>query len=179
MHVTAKLFVATHDARLLFVVGHWDNSLRVFNLKSSGRLVAHVTRHMDVVTCIALDGCGMQLITGSRDTTCMVWEITYQVRWLSEWTLIDISYWDYCILPTFDSYENIFRGFMAVVIENKFYMSSFFYFTRDISFSIVSFPRVATVLILSGLKWILVDRLLTMNNKAQVSTSNHDTNFLW
>eukprot|EP00057_Strongylocentrotus_purpuratus_P026068 XP_011680542.1 PREDICTED: neurobeachin-like protein 1 isoform X2 [Strongylocentrotus purpuratus] len=78
MHVTAKLFVATHDARLLFVVGHWDNSLRVFNLKSSGRLVAHVTRHMDVVTCIALDGCGMQLITGSRDTTCMVWEITYQ-----------------------------------------------------------------------------------------------------
>nr|XP_054753108.1 neurobeachin-like protein 1 [Lytechinus pictus] len=78
IHVTARLFVATHDARLLFVVGHWDNSLRVFNLKSSGRLVAHVTRHMDVVTCVALDGCGMQLITGSRDTTCMVWEITYQ-----------------------------------------------------------------------------------------------------
>ncbi|XP_072180695.1 neurobeachin-like protein 1 [Diadema setosum] len=78
LSITSRLFVATHDARLLFVGGHWDNSLRVFNLKSSGRLVGHVTRHMGVVTCVALDSCGMQLITGSRDTTCMVWEVTYQ-----------------------------------------------------------------------------------------------------
>ena len=38
---------------------------------------------LDVVTCVALDYCGSHLVTGSRDTTCMIWEVTYQVRPLS------------------------------------------------------------------------------------------------
>lgn len=34
----------------------------------------------DVVTCLALDLCGIYLISGSRDTTCMVWQVLQQVR---------------------------------------------------------------------------------------------------
>ena len=40
--------------------------------------------YTDVVTCLALDRCGRHFITGSRDTTCMVWEIVQQVVFLLE-----------------------------------------------------------------------------------------------
>ena len=78
LQITPSLFCTTHDSKLLFSVGHWDNSLRVINV-AKGKMVAHVVRHTDIVTCVAIDNCGMQLITGSRDTTCMTWEINYQV----------------------------------------------------------------------------------------------------
>lgn len=29
----------------------------------------------DLVTCVALDRCGWFLVTGSRDTTCVVWDL--------------------------------------------------------------------------------------------------------
>ena len=32
----------------------------------------------DVITCVSLDDDGHHLITGSRDTTCRLWEITHQ-----------------------------------------------------------------------------------------------------
>jgi WD domain, G-beta repeat. len=31
----------------------------------------------DLVTCVALDQCGSFLITGSRDTTCVVWDVSH------------------------------------------------------------------------------------------------------
>lgn len=37
--------------------------------------------HADVVTCLALDTCGIYLISGSRDTTCMVWRLLQEVCW--------------------------------------------------------------------------------------------------
>lgn len=37
--------------------------------------------HADVVTCLALDTCGIYLISGSRDTTCMVWRLLQEVGW--------------------------------------------------------------------------------------------------
>lgn len=33
----------------------------------------------DVVTCLALDLCGIYLISGSRDTSCIVWQVVQQV----------------------------------------------------------------------------------------------------
>ncbi|KAH3749002.1 hypothetical protein DPMN_183491 [Dreissena polymorpha] len=32
----------------------------------------------DIVTCLALDYCGIHLISGSRDTTCIIWHIEQQ-----------------------------------------------------------------------------------------------------
>lgn len=34
----------------------------------------------DVVTCLALDLCGIYLISGSRDTSCIVWKVLQQVN---------------------------------------------------------------------------------------------------
>ncbi len=71
--LSAKLFVATGDGKHLVGGGHWDNSLRVFSVHK-GRYVASVVRHIDVVTCVAI--CGNFVISGSLDTTSIIWEIT-------------------------------------------------------------------------------------------------------
>ncbi|XP_054846873.1 neurobeachin-like protein 2 [Eublepharis macularius] len=75
--VSFKTLAISHDGKLLFSGGHWDNSLRV-TLLSKGKVVGHINRHIDVVTCLALDLCGIYLISGSRDTTCMVWQVLQQ-----------------------------------------------------------------------------------------------------
>ncbi|XP_077175319.1 neurobeachin-like protein 1 isoform X2 [Paroedura picta] len=77
LEITPKLFVVSHDAKLLFSGGHWDNSIRVASL-AKGKLVAQHIRHMDIVTCLAMDFCGIHLISGSRDATCMIWQIVQQ-----------------------------------------------------------------------------------------------------
>ncbi|KAK7507554.1 hypothetical protein BaRGS_00001489, partial [Batillaria attramentaria] len=77
LKMESKLFAVTHDARLLLSGGYWDNSLQVYRLDKACT-VNHIVRHIDIITCMALDHCGRHLITGSRDTTCMVWEITQQ-----------------------------------------------------------------------------------------------------
>uniref|UniRef100_A0A8C4R671 Uncharacterized protein n=1 Tax=Eptatretus burgeri TaxID=7764 RepID=A0A8C4R671_EPTBU len=76
MEMTPKLFAVSHDGKLLFSAGSWDNSVRVLSLK--GKSIGQCTWHIDVVTCLALDECGINLISGSRDTTCVVWKILYQ-----------------------------------------------------------------------------------------------------
>ncbi|NXJ86632.1 NBEL2 protein, partial [Trogon melanurus] len=73
----SRTLAVTPDGKLLFSGGHWDNSLRVTSL-AKGKVVGHITRHIDVVTCLALDLCGIYLISGSRDTTCMVWQVLQQ-----------------------------------------------------------------------------------------------------
>ncbi|XP_036425657.1 neurobeachin-like protein 1 isoform X1 [Colossoma macropomum] len=77
VEVSARLFVVSHDGKLLFSGGHWDNSLRVTSLLK-GKTVGQHIRHMDIITCLATDYCGIHLISGSRDTTCMVWQVLQQ-----------------------------------------------------------------------------------------------------
>uniref|UniRef100_A0A8D3DCA9 Neurobeachin-like protein 2 n=1 Tax=Scophthalmus maximus TaxID=52904 RepID=A0A8D3DCA9_SCOMX len=77
VEVTTGLFVVSHDGKLLFSGGHWDNSLRVTSLVK-GKTVGQHIRHMDIVTCLSTDHCGIHLISGSRDTTCMVWQVLQQ-----------------------------------------------------------------------------------------------------
>uniref|UniRef100_A0A672TW94 Neurobeachin like 1 n=1 Tax=Strigops habroptila TaxID=2489341 RepID=A0A672TW94_STRHB len=81
LEITSKLFAVSHDAKLLFSGGHWDNSIRVTSL-TKGKLIGQHIRHMDIVTCLAIDYCGIHLISGSRDTTCMIWHIIHQVGYL-------------------------------------------------------------------------------------------------
>ncbi|KAM4836011.1 neurobeachin-like protein 1 [Thomomys bottae] len=77
LDITSKLFVVSHDGKLLFSAGHWDNSIQVMSL-TRGKIISHNIRHMDIVTCLATDHCGIHLISGSRDTTCMIWQIVNQ-----------------------------------------------------------------------------------------------------
>nr|XP_019839696.1 PREDICTED: neurobeachin-like protein 2 [Bos indicus] len=75
--VSGQALAVSPDGKLLFSGGHWDGSLRVTALPR-GRLLSQLRCHLDVVTCLALDTCGIYLISGSRDTTCMVWRLMQQ-----------------------------------------------------------------------------------------------------
>ncbi|XP_055065658.2 neurobeachin-like protein 2 isoform X2 [Misgurnus anguillicaudatus] len=77
VEIGSQVLVVSSDGRLLFSGGHWDCSLRVTML-AKAKLVGRICRHTDVVTCLALDLCGIHLISGSRDTTCMVWQVLQQ-----------------------------------------------------------------------------------------------------
>ncbi|XP_062254882.1 neurobeachin-like protein 2 isoform X1 [Platichthys flesus] len=77
VEISAQVLVVSNDGRLLFSGGHWDCSLRVTQL-AKGKLVGRICRHVDVVTCLALDLCGIYLISGSRDTSCIVWQVLQQ-----------------------------------------------------------------------------------------------------
>ncbi|XP_038567538.1 neurobeachin-like protein 2 isoform X2 [Micropterus salmoides] len=77
VEISAQVLVVSNDGRLLFSGGHWDCSLRVTQL-GKGKLVGRICRHIDVVTCLALDLCGIYLISGSRDTSCIVWQVVQQ-----------------------------------------------------------------------------------------------------
>nr|CAB3264213.1 neurobeachin-like protein 1 [Phallusia mammillata] len=76
LHLSPNLFLVTHDAKFLLVGGYWDNSIRVMTVR--GKMVTCLVRHLDVVTCLALDHTGGYLISGSYDTTCIVWKISTQ-----------------------------------------------------------------------------------------------------
>ncbi|XP_021574806.1 neurobeachin-like protein 2 [Carlito syrichta] len=76
--VSGQALAVAPDGKLLFSGGHWDGSLRVTTLPR-GKLLNQLSRHLDVVTCLGLDTCGIYLISGSRDTTCMVWRLLQQV----------------------------------------------------------------------------------------------------
>ena len=45
LEITAKLFIVSHDAKLLFSAGHWDNSIQVMSL-TKGKIISHNIRHM-------------------------------------------------------------------------------------------------------------------------------------
>ncbi|XP_074168573.1 neurobeachin-like protein 2 isoform X4 [Rhinolophus sinicus] len=75
--VSGQALAVDPDGKLLFSGGHWDGSLRVTALPR-GKLLSQLSRHLDIVTCLALDTCGIYLISGSRDTTCMVWRLLQQ-----------------------------------------------------------------------------------------------------
>ncbi|XP_020371025.1 neurobeachin-like protein 2 isoform X1 [Rhincodon typus] len=77
VNLSPKILAVSPDGKLLFSGGHWDNSLRVTSL-SKGKVTGHIIRHIDIVTCLALDHCGIYLISGSRDTTCIVWQVIQQ-----------------------------------------------------------------------------------------------------
>lgn len=34
--------------------------------------------HLDIVTCVAIDFCGTYAVTGSNDTTCIIWQIVQE-----------------------------------------------------------------------------------------------------
>lgn len=69
------MFAVSLDGRYIYAAGCWDNSLKVISV-NRGKTVASITKHLDIITCIALDNCGSYVVTGSKDCTCIVWSLT-------------------------------------------------------------------------------------------------------
>jgi len=69
-----KLFCISVDGKKMFSCGYWDNSFKLYDVES-GKMEQSVQVHHGVVTCIATSLDGRTLVTGSHDTTVMVWEL--------------------------------------------------------------------------------------------------------
>jgi WD40 repeat protein len=63
---------ALHGDRVVLSGGYWDGSLRAHS-PEDGRLLQCLSYHRDQVTCLAVSGDGQAVVTGSADTTLMVW----------------------------------------------------------------------------------------------------------
>lgn len=75
IEINSRLFAVSHDAKFVFSGGHWDWSVRVYSLLKS-KMIRSFTHHTDIITCLTLDSTGYVLVTGSRDNTCIVWNIS-------------------------------------------------------------------------------------------------------
>eukprot|EP01119_Soliformovum_irregulare_P006369 TRINITY_DN1829_c1_g1_i1.p1 TRINITY_DN1829_c1_g1~~TRINITY_DN1829_c1_g1_i1.p1 ORF type:complete len:2177 (-),score=533.78 TRINITY_DN1829_c1_g1_i1:2-6196(-) len=69
-----KCFALSNDTKVLFSGGHWDNCITT-TLVETSKQSQRIVRHKDIVTCLALSADGRRLVTGSRDTTVMVWSV--------------------------------------------------------------------------------------------------------
>ncbi|CAF0785781.1 unnamed protein product [Brachionus calyciflorus] len=74
LEIDYKLFVLTHDSKLLISGAHWDNSIRVFSF-SKYRNIAQLYQHSNIVTCLAIDYTSSFIVSGSKDCTCIIWQI--------------------------------------------------------------------------------------------------------
>lgn len=75
MTLHSQMFAVSLDGRYIYAAGCWDNSLKVISV-SRGKPVASISKHLDIITCVALDNCGSYVVTGSNDCTCIVWSIS-------------------------------------------------------------------------------------------------------
>lgn len=62
---------------LIFSCAHWDSSFTATSL-NTGTLSQRVYRHKDVVTCLCLCPEGEYIVSGSKDTTVMIWSIEHR-----------------------------------------------------------------------------------------------------
>lgn len=74
LSLNSQMFAVNLDGRLIYAGGSWDNSLKVISV-SRGKCVASITKHLGIITCVALDNCGSYIVTGSIDCTCIVWSL--------------------------------------------------------------------------------------------------------
>jgi len=82
LNILPFFFALSHCEKYLLSCGHWDNSFRC-SVVDTGVNVQSISQHKDIVTCMALSETGDVLVTGSKDTTVMVWEVGDNRPWSS------------------------------------------------------------------------------------------------
>eukprot|EP01064_Diplonema_japonicum_P037364 TRINITY_DN8719_c0_g2_i1.p1 TRINITY_DN8719_c0_g2~~TRINITY_DN8719_c0_g2_i1.p1 ORF type:complete len:3517 (+),score=722.39 TRINITY_DN8719_c0_g2_i1:99-10649(+) len=72
------VFTSLPDRELLFSSGLWNNSATISELVAANTnpyVQQSLFGHNDVVTCLAVDSANTLLVTGSKDTTLLLWTI--------------------------------------------------------------------------------------------------------
>ncbi|KAJ3447163.1 beige/beach-related [Anaeramoeba flamelloides] len=70
-------FALTNFEKNFVSCGYWDNSFKSNNLENN-KLLQSINNHKEVVTCLAIDKftLGELLVTGSKDTTVIIWQFS-------------------------------------------------------------------------------------------------------
>ena len=66
-------FAVLPGGRTVVCCGYWDNSIRCYTT-DEGRLLQSLHQHKDVVTCVAAGADSRTVVSGSRDTTLVIWD---------------------------------------------------------------------------------------------------------
>ena len=66
-------FAVLPGGRTVVSSGYWDNSIRCYTT-DEGRLLQSLRQHKDIVTCIAAGTDSRTIVSGSRDTTLVIWD---------------------------------------------------------------------------------------------------------
>ena len=74
LRISAGSFALLPDEKSVVTAGFWDGSFKVSALES-GRTVQSVAVHSDVVTCLGWERGEGLLVSGSADSSLMVWEV--------------------------------------------------------------------------------------------------------
>ncbi|KMZ59449.1 hypothetical protein ZOSMA_68G00360, partial [Zostera marina] len=78
IELNGQLFATLQTGSESYLVscGSWENSFQLTSL-NDGKTVQKIRQHKDVVSCIAVATNGSVLVTGSYDTTVMVWYVSH------------------------------------------------------------------------------------------------------
>ncbi|XP_065579941.1 neurobeachin-like protein 1 [Artemia franciscana] len=76
--MSPDLFAVTPNGKHLLVGGSWDSTLHIFSVTKNKELQIEfcIPKHKEPITCISVDGIGLYCVTGSMDTTCIIWSIS-------------------------------------------------------------------------------------------------------
>ena len=66
-------FAILASGRTTVCCGYWDNTIRCYNT-DEGRLLQSLRQHKDIVTCVAAGTDSQTIVSGSRDTTLVIWD---------------------------------------------------------------------------------------------------------
>ena len=75
----AMHFAAPPSLRFVLSAGHWDNAICAVSAEN-GRLLQRVVAHKDAVTSLAMSSDGSVAVSGSADTTVMLWDTLHAAR---------------------------------------------------------------------------------------------------
>jgi WD40 repeat protein len=74
LNILPFFFVVSRCGKFILSCGHWDNSFRCTHIET-GQALQTICHHKDIVTCLAISQVGDVVVTGSKDTTVMVWAV--------------------------------------------------------------------------------------------------------
>ncbi|DBA78126.1 TPA: hypothetical protein ACH3X2_008097 [Trebouxia sp. C0005] len=66
-------FAVLPGGRTVVCCGYWDNTIRCYTT-DEGRLLQSLHQHKDIVTCVAAGTDSRTVVSGSRDTTLVIWD---------------------------------------------------------------------------------------------------------
>ena len=66
-------FAVLPGAGTVVCCGYWDNTIRCYTTEE-GRLLQSLRQHKDIVTCVAAGTDSRTVVSGSRDTTLVIWD---------------------------------------------------------------------------------------------------------
>lgn len=75
----------------IFAVGYADGSVRLWD-RSSASVITVFDGHKRAVTCLAFDGHGTRLASGSQDTDIIVWDVVAEAGLYRYWIFSSIAH---------------------------------------------------------------------------------------